>query len=89
MYEDLKGRYQSGCVTLFNDDCMKLLAATPDNYYQLCVVDPPYGIGENGDRNKSRGKLAIAKDYKAFAGGDISAPEPDYFLKLCAFQKTR
>lgn len=48
MYENLKGRYQSGCVTLFNDDCMKLLAATPDNYYHLCIVDPPYGIGMSG-----------------------------------------
>lgn len=25
-------------------DCMDLLRQTPDKYYHLCVVDPPYGI---------------------------------------------
>lgn len=37
----------------YNDDCMKHLAEYPDNYFDLAVVDPPYGGGgtervENG-----------------------------------------
>lgn len=29
----------------------------------LCLVDPPYGIGEAAGKNKSRSKLAVAQDY--------------------------
>ena len=33
-----------GNITLYNGDCMDLLKQTPDKYYDLCIVDPPYGI---------------------------------------------
>lgn len=45
-------------ATLYNMDCMELLKATPDNFYDLAIVDPPYGInatnmsmGQNLNRN--------------------------------------
>ena len=34
-----------GKATLHNMDCMDLLKATPDKFYDLAIVDPPYGIG--------------------------------------------
>jgi site-specific DNA-methyltransferase (adenine-specific) len=61
---------------------MELMARYPDKYFDLAIVDPPYGIGENGSTNKTRGKLAKSKNYKSFAGGDISAPNKDYFIEL-------
>ena len=70
-------------------DCMDLMRETPDNYYDLAVVDPPYGIGESGSTNKSRGKLAIAKDYKPFAGGDKTSPPIEYFQELERVSKHR
>ena len=30
--------------TVHNIDCMELLKDTPDKFYQLAIVDPPYGI---------------------------------------------
>ena len=42
-----------------NEDCMDLMARYEDNYFDLAIVDPPYGIGyENGGQyfNKSQGK---------------------------------
>lgn len=78
-----------GKATLHNMDCMELLKATPDKFYDLAIVDPPYGIGENGDRNKSRGKLASSQNYKAFAGGDISAPDVEYFNELVRVSKNQ
>ena len=69
-------------IELFNIDCMTYMRGLPDKAFDLAIVDPPYGIGENGSTNKSRGKLAIAKDYKAFAGCDKSAPDIDYFIEL-------
>lgn len=34
--------------------------------FDLCLTDPPYGIGESSDKVASRGKLAAPKDYGAF-----------------------
>ncbi len=78
-----------GKATLYNMDCMDLLKATPDKFYDLAIVDVPYGIGENGDRNKSRGKLATSQNYKSFAGGDISAPDVEYFNHLVRVSKNQ
>lgn len=30
-------------IKLYHGDCMDLLKQTPDNYYSLALVDPPYG----------------------------------------------
>lgn len=35
----------------YNIDCMELLKQTPDNYYSLALVDPPYGIGCEIDKD--------------------------------------
>ena len=37
-----------------------------DSYFDLAVIDPPYGIKQGGSKNKSRGKLAVSKDYISF-----------------------
>ena len=30
---------------VFNEDCMKVMSRYPDKYFDLAVVDPPYGGG--------------------------------------------
>lgn len=69
-------------ATILNVDCMEYMRSLPDKHFDLAVCDPPYGIGENGDRNASRGKLATAKNYKSFAGGDREPPPKEYFSEL-------
>ena len=36
----------------YNMDCMELMKEFPDNFFDLAIVDPPYGIsyarGKNG-----------------------------------------
>ena len=76
-------------IELFNADCMAIMANYPDKYFDISLVDPPYGIGEDGSRNKSRGKLATAKDYKSFAGNDLSAPDIEYFNELIRVSKNQ
>lgn len=75
--------------TIHNCDCMELMAQYPDNHFDLAIVDPPYGIGESGDKNKSRSKLATSQDYKAFAGNDLKAPDSDYFIELKRISKNQ
>lgn len=74
---------------LYNMDCMDGMKEFPDKYFDIAIVDPPYGINENGDRNKSRGKIAKAKDYVSFSGGDKSAPDKQYFDELIRVSKNQ
>lgn len=69
-------------VELIHGDCMDVMAKYPENYFDLACVDPPYGIGESGKTNSSRGKFAIPKDYKEFHGGDLKSPDVEYFDEL-------
>jgi site-specific DNA-methyltransferase (adenine-specific) len=78
-----------GKLDLRNMDCMELMREYEDDHFELAICDPPYGIGENGDRNASRGKLAVAKDYKAFAGKDHEAPSMEYFTELRRVSKNQ
>ena len=70
-------------------DCMQGMKEFPDKYFDLAIVDPPYGIGENGDKNHTRSKLAKAKDYKAFSGNDLKPPDKEYFDELFRVSKNQ
>jgi site-specific DNA-methyltransferase (adenine-specific) len=72
-----------------NEDCMEGMTRYPDNYFDLAIVDPPYGIGEDGSKNHTRGKLTVAKNYKSFAGNDISALDINYFNELIRISKNQ
>lgn len=67
---------------VYNMDCMEYMRSLPDKAFDLAIVDPPYGIGESGEKNHTRSKLATAKDYPAFYGSDLSAPDKEYFDEL-------
>ena len=68
---------------------MEYMKSVPDKHFELAIVDVPYGIGEDGSKNHSRGKLAIAKNYKPFHGNDKTAPDLDYFNELQRVSKNQ
>ncbi|NRA93428.1 MAG: site-specific DNA-methyltransferase [Psychroserpens sp.] len=68
-------------INLHLGDCMEAMKKMEDNQFDLAIVDPPYGIGESGKTNKTRGKLARAKDY-GDKNWDVSAPSTEYFEEL-------
>lgn len=59
-----------GNATLYLGDCRDILPTLPK--VDAVITDPPYGIGEAAGKNKSRGKLAVAKDF----GNDAWDDEP-------------
>lgn len=71
-----------GTAILYCGDCMEGMAVMSDKSFDLAIVDPPYGIGEDGSRNASRGKLAVSKNYKPFYGNDTKPPDDIYFKEL-------
>lgn len=62
-----------------NVDCMAYMRTLPDKAFDLAVVDPMYGIGENGAKSGSRAKLAKRIDYKPV---DDTPPSAEYFREL-------
>ena len=87
-YNQFKNEFHSGCISIYNGDCMDLLRQTPNKYYDLCIVDPPYGIGEDGLKNHSRGKLAKPKLYTP-KNWDKSTPNKEYFDELIRVSKNQ
>jgi site-specific DNA-methyltransferase (adenine-specific) len=74
---------------VYNQDCIEGMKQYPDKHFDLAIVDPPYGIGEDGSKNHTRGKLAVSKNYNSFAGNDISAPDLEYFNELIRISKNQ
>ena len=33
-------------INFYNIDCIEFMKTKPDNYYDLAIVDPPYGLGD-------------------------------------------
>ena len=76
-------------IEITNEDNMELMKRYPDKYFSLCIIDPPYGIGEDGSKNHSRGKMAKSKNYKAFAGNDLKSPDKEFFNELLRISKNQ
>ena len=72
-YEDSK----SGIV-IYHGDCRVIVPQL--GTVDLVITDPPYGIGEARGKNKSRGRLAVSKDY-GISDWDNSPP-PSWLIEL-------
>lgn len=69
-------------------DCMDYMRQFPDKFFDLAVVDPPYGIGEDGGKNHSRSKCAEATKYTV-KSWDREAPCEMYFKELMRVSKNQ
>jgi len=71
-----------------NEDCMGLMARYGDNYFDLAIVDPPYGIDiadklANGWVSKAGGVKHKSKDW------DNETPNKEYFDELKRVSKNQ
>jgi len=76
-------------INITNEDNMQLMARYEDNYFDLAIVDPPYGgndaIGLKD--NKTQGKQATKRtDYNVFQN---IAPSKKYFDELIRVSKNQ
>ena len=72
---------------VYQMDCMELMRQTPDNYFDLGVVDPPYGLGFDGQK-KSTSSHGGRKAFP-FKGWDSARPPKDYFKELFRVTKNQ
>jgi len=68
-------------LNITNEDNMQLMARYPDNYFELAIVDPPYGIDINNQSQGKGGGVAKKTEY-AKKDWDKSAPDRAYFKEL-------
>jgi len=68
-------------LTITNEDNMLLMARYPDNYFDLAIVDPPYGIGIDGQKESIKKGSQIRKKH-VFKNWDNSIPQENYFNEL-------
>ena len=73
--------YTNGIIALHNTDCMEIMAEYPDNYFDLAVVDPPYGIGADRAKNGTSNSNLYNKKW------DSVPPDDSYFKELSRVSK--
>lgn len=66
-----------------NRDCMEAMKEFPDKFFDLAIVDPPYGIGMDGQKEfvskKNRKHNRKAHERKSW---DFQLPDERYFTEL-------
>jgi site-specific DNA-methyltransferase (adenine-specific) len=70
---------------VFNTDCLEAMKAYPDNYFDLAIVDPPYGIGAN-KMTLGNGKNKI---FRGNNDWDKVIPPKGYFDELFRVSKNQ
>jgi len=78
---------QNHCYTLpfsevYNEDCIEVMKRYEDNYFDIAIVDPPYGIDINSSGTHFKEKYEI-KDW------DKATPNDEYFKELKRVSKNQ
>ena len=73
---------------IYNQDCMEAMKEMSDNQFDLAIVDPPYGIGISGQKEKKQGKKSDRKHHKE-KNWDNKIPNKEYFTELQRVSKNQ
>ena len=72
-----------GNITLYNDDCMEVMKTFKDKQFSLAIVDPPYGIGVDGQKQSiNLNNPKANRKAHDFKGWDNEIPTAEYFAEL-------
>ena len=79
-------------IKMLNMDCMEYMRTLPDKYFDLAIVDPPYGINAantfGGEERKS-GNGAANKTAFEKKDWDLNVPDKSYFDELMRVSKNQ
>ena len=70
-------------LTITNEDNMELMARYPDKYFDLAIVDPPYGINITKQSGFGTFKKSSKKNW------DNEIPNKEYFTELFRVSKNQ
>lgn len=72
-------------LEITNEDNMALMSKYPDKYFELAIVDPPYGIGITSECMGGRKTIKPDKD----KSWDNDIPNKEYFNELFRVSKNQ
>ena len=76
-------------INMIQGDCMDLMREKPDNYYDLAIVDPPYGINRGGQGETfTKNPKHKRKEHKQ-KEWDNKRPNGEYFAELQRISKNQ
>ncbi|MFA5433161.1 MAG: DNA methyltransferase [Candidatus Paceibacterota bacterium] len=78
--------YRLPFLYLFHADCMEIMKQYPDKYFDLAIVDPPYGI--NWHTSGGNKRLWNSRNGKKTKKWDIR-PNSNYFIELKRITKSQ
>lgn len=77
-------------LTITNEDNMELMARYPDKYFDLAIVDPPYGLGKHNAIGNGDKRNGIVRQKKWIGGNwDNEKPNKKYFNELQRVSKNQ
>ena len=76
-------------IKLIHGDCMDVMAKYPDKYFDLAIVDPPYGLGKRTtDGGGTNSQIKFMDDIRR-TNWDDKIPEQEYFNELFRISKNQ
>jgi len=75
-------------IEITNEDNMSLMSRYEDNYFDLAIIDPPYGIDIGNQSQGKGGGVAKKIDYTV-KDWDKFSPNKDYFQELLRVSKNQ
>ena len=75
-------------ITITNEDNMELMSRYPDKYFDLAIVDPPYGINIDSMFDGGKNSLNRIKKFNQI-NWDDNIPNESYFIELKRVSKNQ
>lgn len=76
---------------VYNIDCMEYMKDIPDKWFELAIVDPPYGIGnftpESDSGSYKKGTKKLQTEYDQDYKWNESTPDKAYFKEVLRVSK--
>ena len=77
------GAVSKNGISLIHGDCLQALKSYGDNYFDVAIVDPPYGIGIDGQKQSiNLNNPKANRKAHDFKGWDNEIPTAEYFAEL-------
>ena len=75
-------------IEITNEDNMALMSRYEDNHFDLAIVDPPYGLNIDGQKENKKGRKSDRKLHKK-KQWDSEIPNKKYFIELERISKNQ
>ena len=76
-------------IQLYNGDCLEAMKKMKDNEFDLAIVDPPYGLGIDGQKKSICKNPKHNRKFFQHKGWDSEIPSKEYFYQLFRVSKNQ